>query len=114
MQLKDNAFSIKFLNVIREIVRQELDKVHKVRIVTVTSIDRAAHTCYVSFVEAPEAAPIKVKMGAVQPRQTGQIVRIEKYDGDWFVTTMLADPAGVANNSGAWYVGGVTYQTDLN
>ena len=121
MQFKDNAFSIKFMKVVREIVRQELEKIHKVRIVTVDSIDRTASTCYVTFVEAPNAAPIRVKMGAVQPRQSGQIVRIESYDGDWFVTTMLADPSGDADNSGAYYIGDQSlggtkpsYQTDRN
>jgi hypothetical protein len=92
--MKDYSFSVKFIEVIRSIVRAEMDKRHKVRIATVVSYDRTAMTCFVQFVEAPDT-PVKVAMNAVQPKAVGQRVRVELMDGDWLLTHVLS--------SGAYY-----------
>lgn len=89
---KEYSYSIKFIELIRDLIRSEMTKRHNVRFAEVVSFDRDAFTCFVQFVES-SGVSVQVAMGAVQPGAAGQIVRVESFDGDWFLTDVLGGEA---------------------
>lgn len=88
MKMQDFNFSVKFMKVLRQVIQEEMDKRHNIRIAIVVSWDRTARTCQIYFPEAPDNI-VTVNMGAYQPRIAGQKVRVERFKNDWFLTDML-------------------------
>lgn len=85
MQMKDYDFAIKLKNLIRTMIRGELETVRPLPVnAEVISFDRVARICDVRFIGS--VTPVTVKMGALQPNAVGQWVRIEGSIGDKYIT----------------------------
>lgn len=87
MKMSDYSYGAKFRDLILAIVRKEIESQRPLRYATVNIIDRPNRICYVTFTGAEN--PVKVSMGAVQPKEVGQVVRVEGYMGDWFISDIM-------------------------
>lgn len=91
MGLNDYRYALEFRDVLKEIVKAEMESQRpRYQYATVTAIDRPARRCSVEF--TGEAVSVSVSMGAVQPSDVGQIVRIDGIAGDRFVADVLGTP----------------------
>lgn len=85
---------------------------------TVTSIDRSARKCAVLFPGEP--ASVVVNMGSVQPKEAGQIVRVDGLAGDRFIADVMGEVVVVDNTAistarpSSPVVGQRIYETDTN
>jgi hypothetical protein len=83
--------ALKVREAIRAIVQAEVDRMRpQSRRALVMSIDRVNYKCAVRFVG--ESTNITVNMGAIQPRTTGQYVRIESMGADKYVADVYGPP----------------------
>ena len=85
---KDQIIALQMREIIRGIIREELDKLRpKYQLATVTGIDRAHSKCQVRF--NGETTSSTIPMGSIQPKEVGQIVRVDGMAGDRFIAEVL-------------------------
>ena len=88
MGFNDLAFSLKMRDALKKISRDVVNKERPAyRYGKVTSIDRVAYKCGVTM--AGDSAPVLVNMGTIQPRDIGQVVRVEGIGTDRFITDVI-------------------------
>lgn len=85
----DYTAAMKMRDLMQQVVRDEVERINpRYRYGTVVSIDTAARKCVVQY--PGEAALTTVSMGiAIQPTQIGQMVRVEGYIGDRFISDVI-------------------------
>jgi len=83
--------ALQFRDVLQQMVQAEVDKQRpRYQYATVTAIDRTTRRCSVQF--PGETQSVSVNMGSVQPKSTGQVVRIGGLLGDRFIEDVMGEP----------------------
>lgn len=88
MGLGDFEYALKFREMLKSLVSAEVETQRpQLKYATVQSIDRAKRKCTVTY--PGSTSQVAVSMGSVQPRDVGQVVRIDGLLGDRFVSDVM-------------------------
>lgn len=82
--------ALRMRDLIETLVRKELDRVRpQYSYAVVETIDREQRRATVTFGDEP--LPVPVKMGSIQPKEVGQVVRVDGLKGDRFISDVMGD-----------------------
>src|SRR5690242_18343360 len=88
MGLGDFETALRMRDMLQKLVAGEVESQRpRLQYATVTAIDRVKRKCSVKF--PGDSSSVSVSMGSVQPRDVGQIVRIDGLLGDRFVADVM-------------------------
>lgn len=91
MGMEEFSFSMRMRDTIRRMMKEAIDSERpRYRYASVVSFERVTRKCTVIF--NGETNPVIVNMGSIQPKQAGQIVRIEGIGTDKFITDVVGEP----------------------
>jgi len=90
MALGDYATALAMRDVLQGLVAQEIEKQRpRIQYAEVMSFNRTTRKCTVRF--TGDTQNVTVNMGSIQPKTTGQIVRIDGVAGDRFVSDVMGE-----------------------
>lgn len=98
MGFGDYSLGLKARDAIASIAAATVERLRPTyRYGTVSSIDNANNRCQVLL--AGDPSPVWVRTGYIRPTATGQVVRVEGYTGDKFVSDVYGGPKSVPNET---------------
>lgn len=86
----DLSYSMQMRDVIRRLVKEAVDQFRpRPRYAVVQLIDRPNRKCSVLY--NGDVEPVVVNMGSIQPKEIGQVVRIEGVGTDKYIADVMGD-----------------------
>lgn len=95
--MSELAYSMQMRDIINKMVSEEIEKQRpRYRYATVQSFDRQGRKAMVVF--NGESGAVQVNMGSIQPMTTGQTVRVEGIGTDKFISDVIGEAYGGAED----------------